>query len=153
MAKKTHKRKQNYIDSHVQGSLLRRICFHWIIFFVVAAASIILLQTLLGDPSKSMVERMQQEATEFTFMGIVMLSLFPAFMLDTIRFSNRFVGPIARVRRHLRQLSEGDTATCSFRDNDFWAELAEDFNKAAGLVERQKLEIEELKGQLELQSK
>lgn len=150
---KRHQRKKNYIDSHVQGSLLRRICFHWIIFFVVTAASIILLQTLLGDPSKSLVERLKLEAAEFAFMGVVMLSLFPAFMLDTIRFSNRFVGPIARVRRHLRQLSTGDTSKCSFRDNDFWADLAEDFNQAAELVEKQKMEIEELKGQLELQAK
>lgn len=150
--KKKYQRKKNYIDSHVQGALLRRICFHWFIFFVVAAVSIILLQTLLGDPSLSLVERIQQQAAEFSLMGVVMLSLFPAFMLDTIRFSNRFVGPIARVRRHLRQLGEGDTERCSFRDNDFWADLAEDFNGAADMVERQKTEIAELKAKLELQA-
>ena len=142
------KRKQTYIDSHVQGSLLRRICAHWLIFFFVAALAIILLQSLLGDPSQSLTQRLQTEIGEFSFMGIVMISLFPAFMLDTIRFSNRFVGPIARVRRHLRQLGTGDTQRCSFRDNDFWADLADDFNVAAELVEKQKVEIAELKSQL-----
>lgn len=146
--KKRKQRKQNYIDSHVQGSLLRRICGHWLVFFLVAAVAIILLQSLLGDPSKSLTERLQNEIGEFTLMGIVMVSLFPAFMLDTIRFSNRFVGPIARVRRHLRQLATGDTHRCTFRDNDFWAELAEDFNGAAELVEKQKQEIAELKNRL-----
>lgn len=149
--KKKYQRKKNYIDSHVQGALLRRICFHWFFFFIVAAVSIILLQTLLGDPSLSLFQRVQNEIGEFTFMGIVMLSLFPAFMLDTIRFSNRFVGPIARVRRHLRQLAKGETERCTFRDNDFWSDLADDFNGAAELVEAQKAEIEELKAKLELQ--
>ena len=145
---KRKQRKQNYIDGHVQGALLRRIVFHWIAFFVVAALSIILLQTLLGDPSLSIAQRMREEVGEFTFMGIVMLALFPAFMLDTIRFSNRFVGPIARVRRHLRQLGEGNTERCSFRTNDFWTELANEFNLAAEQVEKLQEENEALKQQL-----
>lgn len=145
---KRKQRKQNFIDGHVQGALLRRILFHWVAFFVVAALSIILLQTLLGDPSQSITQRVQQEIGEFTFMGIVMLALFPAFMLDTIRFSNRFVGPIARVRRHLRQLGEGNTERCSFRSNDFWTELAGEFNTAAERVEKLQEENEALRSQL-----
>ena len=141
-------RKQNYIDSHVQGALLRRICAHWLSFFVVAALSIILLQTLLGDPAKALVERLRLETGEFMFMGIVMLAIFPIFVLDTIRFSNRFVGPIARVRRYLRQLKDGDTTHCSFRENDFWAELALEYNEVADLIESQKQEIARLEADL-----
>jgi len=76
-----------------------------------------------------------------------MLALFPAFMLDTIRFSNRFVGPIARVRRHLRQLGEGNTERCSFRDNDFWSELANEFNSVAERVEQLESENASLREQ------
>jgi len=144
---KRKQRKQNYIDGHVQGALLRRICFHWVAFFVVAAVSTVLLQSLLGDPSLSITERMQSEIGDFTFIGIVMLALFPAFMLDTIRFSNRFVGPIARVRRHLRQLGEGNTERCSFRDNDFWSELANEFNSVAERVEQLESENASLREQ------
>ncbi len=143
-------RKKNYIDSHVQGALLRRICAHWLVFFFVAAFAIILLQTLLGDPAKTLSERLRFETGEFMFMAIVMFSLFPAFMLDTIRFSNRFVGPIGRVRRYLRQLRDGQTDHCSFRDNDFWAQLATEFNDVADLVESQKKRIAELEAQVGL---
>ncbi|MDG1874997.1 MAG: hypothetical protein P8J27_13865 [Mariniblastus sp.] len=138
------KRKQNFVDAHVQGALLRRICAHWIIFFTVAAVAVVLIKTLLGDPAQSFSQRFQTEIGEFALIGLVMLTLFPAFMLDTIRFSNRFVGPIARVRRHLRQLGEGDTQRCSFRENDFWGELANDFNCAADLVDRQNSELAKL---------
>ena len=137
-------RKQNYVDTHVQGALLRRICSHWLVFFFVSALAVILLQTLLGDPSKTLGQRLRLETGEFMFMAIVMISLFPAFMLDTIRFSNRFVGPIGRVRRYLRQLRAGQTDHCSFRDDDFWSELATEFNEVADLVESQKQEIERL---------
>jgi nitrogen fixation/metabolism regulation signal transduction histidine kinase len=83
------------------------------------------------------------------FMAIVMVSLFPAFMLDTIRFSNRFVGPIGRVRRYLRQLKDGQTDHCAFRDDDFWSELAVEFNEVADLVESQKQEIARLQSLVE----
>lgn len=148
MVRARSQRKQNYIDTHVQGALLKRICGHWLVFFFVSAFAIILLQTLLGDPSKTLGDRLRLETGEFMFMAIVMISLFPAFMLDTIRFSNRFVGPIARVRRYLRQLKNGETDHCSFRDNDFWSELAEEFNSVADLVESQKQEITRLKSEL-----
>ncbi len=142
-------RKQNYVDSHVQGALLRRICMHWVIFFVVNAMAIIMLQTLLGDPAKTVAERIRLETGEFAFMAVVMLSLFPAFMLDTIRFSNRFVGPIGRLRRFLRDLGSGSTDHCTFRNNDFWSEMSNEFNNVADMVAAQKAEIEDLKNQLE----
>lgn len=137
-------RKQNYIDNHVQGALLRRICAHWLVFFFVSGVSVILLQALLGDPAKTLEQRLRLETGEFVFMALVMISLFPAFMLDTIRFSNRFVGPIFRVRRYLRQLQVGQTNHCSFRNDDFWIEMAQEFNVVADLVESQKQEIERL---------
>ena len=142
------KRKLNFIDNHVQGSLLRRIFFHWICFFGVLALTIVLLQTLLGDPALTLSDRLQAQIGEFTFLGVVMLCLLPAFMLDTIRFSNRFVGPIARVRRLMRQLALGNIERCKFRGNDFWSDMAEEFNAVAELVENQKAEIEKLKSQL-----
>lgn len=141
-------RKQNYVDSHVQGALLRRICLHWVVFFVVAAVAIIFLQALMGDPAQTIAQRIRFETKEFMFMGMVMVSLFPAFMLDTIRFSNRFVGPIGRLRRYLRELQKGNTEHCSFRGNDFWSDMATEFNYVADLVAAQKLEIEDLKMKL-----
>ncbi len=143
------KRRQHYIDSHVQGSLLRRIFIHWITFFGVACLSVVVLKTLLGDPSEPIMQRMVSESSEFIFLGVILISLFPAFMLDTIRFSNRFVGPIARLRRVLRELGNNDDVTVvKFRESDFWADVANDFNKAAALCKQQREEIAELKGQL-----
>lgn len=139
------KRKQNFVDSSVQGSLLRRIIVHWLIFFFVVTLSAVTLQALLGDPSTPLLDRMAQELKDFYLIGIVIGSLFPAFLLDTIRFSNRFVGPITRLRRQLRELAEtGQTAELKFRDNDFWIEIANEFNAVRARVMHLQTENEHL---------
>jgi len=145
-------RKQNYIDAQVQGALLKRICLHWAVFFAVAAFSVIVLQTLLGDPGLSILERLKLQTGEFVIIGIVMISMFPAFMLDTIRFSNRFVGPIVRLKSHLRQLGDGKVQHCQFRNDDFWTDMADEFNGAAAFVEAQQKEITQLRAQLATQN-
>ena len=146
---KNRKRKQKYVDTDVQGALLRRILMHWLAFFVVTALTVILMKTLIGDMNVSFTENIQNSIGEFSLYGVILLCLFPAFMLDTVRFSNRFVGPIGRLRRHLKELgSEGITKHCSFRDNDFWAGMANEFNTVVDLVEKQEAEITRLKAQL-----
>ena len=143
------KRKQKYVDSHVQGALLRRILMHWVVFFCVATMTLALMMALVGEPSVGMLERITSQSGQFVLLGMVMFALLPVFMLDTTRFSNRFVGPIGRLRRHLRELgSDHNTGECSFRDNDFWSGMAEEFNVVAALVSDQQQEINRLKNQL-----
>jgi hypothetical protein len=121
---------------------------HWVAFFFVASMSVVVLQALLGDPSESLANRLKAEAGEFIFMGVVLLCLFPAFILDTIRFSNRFVGPIARLRRFLRELGRDKKFNrLAFRDNDFWADIAEEYNRVVELMRNQEEEISRLKEQ------
>lgn len=143
------KRKQNFVDSSVQGGLVRRIFFHWLVFFFVTALAVLLLKTLLGDPSLPFAARFQAEVREFTLLGIVFVAIFPAFMLDTIRFSNRFVGPIHRLRRHLIELgADGETSEIKFRDHDFWQGLAGEFKIVQDRMKAQQAEIDSLKSQL-----
>ncbi|MBX3418613.1 MAG: hypothetical protein KF851_13495 [Pirellulaceae bacterium] len=128
-------RKTNFVDSNVQGSLILRICLHWLGFLILTGSCFIFLQALLADPQIPFWERMQKTTTEFALLGVLMLAILPAFMLDSVRFSNRFVGPIFRLRRALRELKEhGHCETIKFRDHDFWQEIAEDFNAVANQV-------------------
>ncbi len=142
-------RRQTWVDSQVQGTLIRRILLHWCAFFVVTLMCVSVMHLLLGDPNQSMAERASAPGSSMILIGVIMLALFPTFALDTIRFSNRFVGPIARLRRYMRELADGDKVnTLAFRDNDFWAEVADEFNAVARLVSDQAREIDALKEQL-----
>ncbi|QEG21837.1 hypothetical protein [Mariniblastus fucicola] len=142
-----HVRKQNFVDSTVQGALLRRIVLHWFLYFVVAGLAIVMLQAMLSGPDgQPLSKRVMQEVGEFTLVGLILICIFPAFLLDTVRFSNRFVGPVGRLRKYLRQLGQdGNTDRLSFRGGDFWAEMAEEFNVVAERMDDKDREIERLK--------
>ena len=143
------KRKQKYVDTDVQGALLRRIVFHWVAFFFVTGMTVILMKSLIGDMNLTFMDNVKNSIGEFSLIAVILLCLFPVFLLDTVRFSNRFVGPIGRLRRHLSELgTEKTTQKCSFRDNDFWSGMANEFNKVVDLVEKQDAEIVRLKEQL-----
>jgi len=147
-------RKQHWVDADVQGNLVRRVLMHWCVFFAGTLVCWYVLQLLLGDPSQPIIERMTSSGSNILLLLVIMLSLFPAFALDTVRFSNRFVGPIARLRGAMRSLSNGTLRSkLAFRDNDFWSEVAEEFNLLSERVENQEQVIDELKRQVaELES-
>lgn len=93
---------------------------------------------LSGDPSLPFAQKLWGESGTLGIVAVAMLVLFPAFALDSVRFSNRFVGPISRLRRGLRELAENKTTeTIRFRDDDFWAEMADEFNKVVETVQSQ----------------
>jgi hypothetical protein len=49
-----------------------------------------------------------------------------------LRLSNRFVGPVGRLRKGLKDLASGNrTEPLLFRDDDFWRDMAGDFNEVA----------------------
>jgi len=81
-------------------------------------------------------------------VAIVMFAFFPVFVLDTIRFSNRFVGPVTRLRRNLRDLKSGQVETLKFRGHDFWNEMANEYNELAEFIQQQHNQIAILKSQL-----
>jgi len=61
---------------------------------------------------------------------IVIVTLLPVFVYDTIKLSHRFAGPILRFRRLIQEIGQGKPATkLKFRGNDFWRGLADDFNQ------------------------
>ena len=63
-------------------------------------------------------------------MAVVMLVISPVFIFDSMKLSNRFVGPMISFRGALKQLANGeDPDPINFRQNDFWKELTNDLNR------------------------
>ncbi len=124
------KRKKAYIDPEVQGMLVRRLLLHWVVFLAVASLVTYCLQ-VLSDPFQSNRERFLQIWWTHGPFLMVLLCLLPVFIVDTVRFSHRFVGPIYRLRQSIRssKVQEGDLPMLKLRDSDFWHGLAEDFNQ------------------------
>jgi hypothetical protein len=54
----------------------------------------------------------------------------PLLLADVLRVSNRFAGPMYRLRNALRDLADGKPVTpVKFREGDFWCNMADEFNR------------------------
>lgn len=121
-------RKKKFIDSDVQGALTRRIIWHWFVFMVVAGVAAYLLQ-VLSNPFRPQAEHVKDLWWTHGPFLVVLLFLLPVFVVDTIKISHRFAGPIFNLRRAMREIAKGGRPRkLKFRDNDFWQELSTEYN-------------------------
>jgi hypothetical protein len=64
-------------------------------------------------------------------------------LYDTLKLSHRFAGPIVRLRNGLSAWGDGkEVQPIKFRQNDFWNELADHFNRAVERTQRDLPELE-----------
>lgn len=138
-----------FVDRQVQGALLFRIAVYWCF-----AVLTVCLVTLCGraitntDPVDSFLDYFAFRDF-FAQYGVVVLAslvLVPIIMLDVVATSNRFVGPLYRMRRSMRALAEGQhVEPIQFREKDYWKDVATEFNLLAQYVEELKNELAEAK--------
>jgi hypothetical protein len=121
-------RTKKFIDSKVQGALARRIIFHWLVFLAVASVAALMLQ-VLSDPFRPAGDHLENLWYTHGPFLVVMIFLLPVFVIDTVKISHRFAGPIFSLRRAMREIADGQPPRkLKFRDGDFWHELANDYN-------------------------
>lgn len=122
------RRKKKFVDANVQGSLARRIILHWLVFLLVASLVAFLLQ-VLSNPFRPLADHVQDLWWTHGPFLLVMLFLLPVFVVDTIKISHRFAGPVFSLRRAIREIVQGKPPRkLSFRRHDFWHDLADDYN-------------------------
>jgi len=119
------KRKQLWVDPKIQGALIVRVLAYWISCLITVA--------LLGRVTVGMASIFPglEDQTWLPYMPALLASAFflPLVVQDTLRLSNRFVGPMFRLRRSLRDLADGKKVRkIYFREGDMWQEFADDFN-------------------------
>ncbi len=121
-------RTKKFVDTKVQGALARRLVLHWLIFMVVASTVAFVLQ-VLSNPFLPLMDHVENIwLTQGPFL-LVMVFLLPVFVLDTIKLSHRFAGPIFSLRRAMREVAQGkQPRKLKFRGNDFWHDLATEYN-------------------------
>jgi hypothetical protein len=122
------RRAKKFIDATVQGALARRIILHWLVFLGMALLVSFILQ-VLSNPFRPLSAHLQDVWWTHGPFLLVMLFLLPVFVVDTIKVSHRFVGPIFAMRRAIRDVVQGKPPRkLKFRQHDFWHDLADDYN-------------------------
>ena len=75
---------------------------------------------------------------QYKLLAVVFLVVLPAFLYDLVQLSHRFAGPITRLRNEIRRAARGEKVKpIHFRENDFWQEMAEEFNALLVRIEKQ----------------
>jgi hypothetical protein len=129
MTSTTSKRRKALVDPEVQGGILRRIAIHWGLFFICNAMALMIWIRFYEQPDADWGQTFGDTLRRFLPFFIITMALIPAFVWDTLKLTNRFAGPILRLRSALMDASEGRAvAPLHFRTNDFWQEIAHNFN-------------------------
>jgi len=112
--------------------LLQWICFAWtmclasmtIQFFINPVGTQVNLDLLWG-----------------TFISNCLVSgcLLPLFIYDSVKCSHRFVGPILRLHSQLKRVGIEPVQPIQLRTDDFWHEVAQEFNSMLTRIERNPL--------------
>ena len=132
---KVHRRKKDFIDPEVQGAIARRMALHWALYTVVAAA-LVLGMKWMCDPFTPIGQHLVEAWWTYGPMFVVLACLAPIFVFDAVKLSNRFTGPVMRIRKATRALAAGESPTkINLRDGDFWKDLASDFNRIIDRLE------------------
>jgi hypothetical protein len=126
-----YKRRRFFVDRRVQGALVLRSLFYWG-FCLLTITAMMIGWRMATMPVLESTAQIGSLWTEYAPVAVASLFMLPIIVMDTVRLSNRFAGPMLRFRRKLRELAEGEEIQpLKFRDGDYWSEMADDFNKVA----------------------
>jgi hypothetical protein len=126
-----NRRRRYLIDEPVQLGLLRRLGLY-ALYCLTTATLLVFFWRLLTDGSQRPHEHLLGAIGDVGPLLLALLAILPFVAYDLMKLTNRFAGPVYRVRLTLEQLARGDTIRpVRFRDGDFWCELAPKLNVLA----------------------
>jgi hypothetical protein len=119
------------VDRQVQGSLIARTIAYWF-FFQFSVVLMLICWECYAAPARGFITLATDLVHRYGPALLASFILLPIVMMDVVRLSNRFVGPVVRLKGALRALAAGENVRpLLFRDNDYWREMAGDLNEVA----------------------
>lgn len=135
------RRSKSFIDRAVQGALLVRAARYWLLSLTMVAGLTAAGWLFVWPGIPSVVGDWDAVAplAEVLLVGLaVTVGLLPVILYDLSKFSNRFAGPVYRMQRCLNDLADGKPVRpVKFRDDDYWHDLAEAFNRVLAAQQTQ----------------
>jgi hypothetical protein len=138
-----------FVDPAVQGRLAWKVAAYWLFCLLAVELFVACWLVWLNRPTSSLeLVGMVMQVCAIPFAAS--LILLPVALIDSVRFSHRFAGPMVRVRRVVNELAEGRTVDpVVIREGDFWNDFAKDFNRLIVRVEELQNEVKELRAKEE----
>ena len=132
------KRTQLFVDRKVQGMLIVRVTMYWL-YCLLSISLLMVCWVAFTDRPATSGELFQKTFGQFgPALGASLVAL-PIVILDLLRLTNRFAGPMFRLRRSMRDFADGKPVHPVYlRNKDFWSDFAADFNRAMERWERER---------------
>jgi hypothetical protein len=116
---------------------MMRVVVYWFFCLLSIALMLVCWKAMTG-PSRRFIDLAAEIFDEYGPALSASLIVLPVVMMDVLRMSNRFAGPVFRLRGALREIAEGrPVQPLNFRDDDFWGELGVEFNHAMARLARE----------------
>lgn len=136
-------RRKIFVDPKVQGGLLLRAGLYLVCTSIVATVLILMWRILAGGPGRVFYRELGDLWFHYAPVALALLSLAPLLAIDLVRFSNRFAGPMYRMRKTMLDLADGQRVRpLKFRDDDLWKDFADAFNTLLRRVEELEEQVE-----------
>ena len=125
---KTRRRKR-LIHKKIQGALAIQAVLHWLAFLTIAFAMLMIWQILMEDPYRPWSAHWSDFLSRYTPVFLVLLSIVPAIVYESVKLSHRLVGPIVRLKGAMQQVARGEhVRPIKLRKKDFGQEFIDAFN-------------------------
>lgn len=123
------KRRQYFVDPKVQGAIVVRCLMYWGTC-LFSTFVILFFWSLLTGPARFSWMTVDQLWFSYGPAFIASVLLLPLVLWDILKMTNRFAGPVLRLRRELKKLANGENVCpLFFRQGDYWRDVADDFNR------------------------
>ncbi len=133
MAQKS--RKRFYVDPAVQKGILVRFSVYWLATMLFVCLPLAFVRTLGGSGNTFFTDLVLVLQQYWPILVTLTIAL-PFVLTDVLKFSNRFAGPIFRLKRSLEEFEQfGEAAPLQFRDDDYWKDLADGFNRMQARIQ------------------
>ena len=126
--KKSNRLFPRIVDGRVQRGIVVRLLVYWAfcLFFMVLPLA---FARTFAEPETLWTTHLVQVCFDNLPVFATMSLVLPLAIYDVLKFSNRIVGPVFRLRRELEKFQAGeDFEEISIREKDFWMDLSDGFN-------------------------
>ena len=136
-------RSHTMIDQPVQGALIGRVVSNWTSCLIAFSGIFFLWSVFLdGQVSRSTWEHFQTRIIPCLLASYILV---PIAIVDQLKLSCRFVGPVHEIKSTLRRTMLGDEIKpLELRRSDFWHDLASQVNEFIETSPERTIEEEEL---------
>ncbi len=139
------KRRRLFVDRAIQGALVIRVLMYWVLCVSIIGLGIYCVNKTANRTIDNQAV-INQTLVQFGPALIAAVLMLPVIIYDTIRISNRFAGPVLRLRRAWRNLAQGELGDpVKFREKDFWQDLADEYNQVRLLVQSLQQSVAEVR--------